>query len=189
MKKPEAIVVGCSAGGLEALKILLAGLDPRLPQPLVVCSHTGADTVELLCELLARVSTLPVVEAIERTPARGGVVHLAPSGYHLLVEDDGCFALSTDPRVSHSRPSIDVLFGAAADVWRQALIGVVLTGANTDGAKGLLQVRRQGGCAIVQCPADAMAKAMPQAALDIAGADYCVPLDAVAPLLNRLCCP
>ncbi|TAL85037.1 MAG: chemotaxis protein CheB [Rhodanobacter sp.] len=189
MKRPEAIVVGCSAGGLDALKILLAGLDPQLSQPVLVCCHSGADTVELLCELLARASTLPVVEAVERTPPRGGVVHVAPSGYHLLVEADGCFALSTDPRVSHARPSIDVLFGAAADVWRQALIGVVLTGANADGAQGLLQLRRNGGCAIVQSPADAVAKTMPQAALDIAGADHCVPLDAVAPLLNRLCCP
>lgn len=189
MKEPEAIVVGCSAGGLEALKILLAGLDPRLSQPLLVCCHSGADSVDLLCELLARVSTLPVVEAVERAPARGGVVHVAPSGYHLLVEADRCFALSADPRVSHSRPSIDVLFGAAADVWRRALIGVVLTGANSDGAQGLLQLRRNGGCAIVQSPADAMAKTMPQAALDIAGADYCLPLDAIALLLNRLCCP
>lgn len=189
MKRPAAIAIGCSAGGLDALRTILSNLDPRLPQPLLVCCHSGGSTVELLCELLARVSTLPVREAAERQLACGGIAHVAPSGYHLLVEENGYFALSVDPRVSHARPSIDVLFASAAEVWRDALVGVVLTGANADGADGLLQLRRQGGCAIVQSPADAFAAAMPQAALGTAGADYCVPLDAIAPLLNRLCCP
>ena len=189
MKRPSAIVVGCSAGGLDALKILLAGLDRQLSQPLLVCCHSGSETVDLLCELLARVSTLPVAEAIERHPVRGGIVHLAPAGYHLLIEGSGHFALSADPRVCHARPSIDVLFASAAEVWRDTLVGVVLTGANADGAEGLRQLRRHGGCAIVQTPESAVARTMPQAALDLAGADHCVSLDAIAPLLNQLCSP
>lgn len=189
MKRPAAIVIGCSAGGLDALKTLLGGLDHALPQTVLVCSHSGADTVELLCELLARACPLPVLEAAERHPVRPGAVQLAPAGYHLLVENDRRFALSVDPRVCHARPSIDVLFTSAAEVWREALIGVVLTGANADGADGLLRLRQLGGCAIVQSPASADAPAMPQAALDRAGADHCVELDAIAPLLNRLCLP
>ncbi|KRF00381.1 hypothetical protein ASG87_13385 [Frateuria sp. Soil773] len=189
MTAPQAVVVGCSAGGLDALKILLGGLDPALPQAVLVCCHSGSDSVELLCELLGRACPLPVFEALERQPVRGGAVQLAPSGYHLLVEADRHFALSVDPRVCHARPSIDVLFTSAAEVWRDALVGVVLTGANADGADGLRQLRRLGGCAVVQSPSDAEAPAMPQAALDRAGADHCVTLEAIAPLLNRLCLP
>ncbi len=189
MSRPTAIVIGCSAGGLDALKILLAGLNRQLSQPVLICCHSGSATVDLLRELLARVCTLPVAEARERAPVCGGTVYLAPAGYHLLVENSRHFALSADPRVCHARPSIDVMFASAAEVWRDGLLGVVLTGANADGAKGLLQLRRRGGCAIVQTPKSAMASAMPQAAIDLAGADHCVPLDAIAPLINQLCTP
>jgi two-component system chemotaxis response regulator CheB len=189
MTRPAAIVLGCSAGGPEALKVVLGGLDPRLPQAVLVCCHTGSETVELLCELLARASRLPVIEAAEREAVRGGTVQVAPAGYHLLVERDLHFTLSTDPRVNLVRPSIDVLFASAAAAWRNALVGVVLSGANADGADGLRELRRLGGCAIVQSPDDALASAMPQAALARAGADHCVPLDAIAPLLNQLCLP
>lgn len=182
-----AIVVGCSAGGVTALQTLLGGLDPRLAQALVVCCHRSADDSANLAGVLARSSPLPVVDAVEREPARGGVVHLAPPGYHLLMESDNRFALSVDPHVSHARPSIDVLFCSAAQAWRAGLVGVVLTGANTDGAEGLRLIRRYGGTAIVQSPASAQAPAMPQAALDLAGADHCVPLEAIPALLNRLC--
>jgi two-component system, chemotaxis family, protein-glutamate methylesterase/glutaminase len=187
MSSPEAIAIGCSAGGVDALKALVGGLDTRLKQPVLVCCHTGSDTVELLCEVLGRVSTLPVAEALERHPAQGGTVHLAPSGYHLLVEQDRHFALSIDPRVNYARPSIDVLFCSAAEVWHEKLIGVVLTGGNADGASGLQRIRELGGTAIVQSPSSAEMPTMPQAALDTAGADYCVDLSDIATLINRLC--
>lgn len=189
MSTPQAIVIGCSAGGLTALEKLFAGLNPALPQPIAVCCHTGSSTVDLLCELLGEHANLPVVEAREREPLKGGVIHVAPSGYHLLVETSHQFSLSVDARVSFARPSIDVLFDSAAEAYRDALIGVVLTGANGDGAEGLKQIRGYGGLAIVQDPTDAEVPTMPQAALDIAGADHCLPLAAIAPLLNRLCLP
>jgi two-component system chemotaxis response regulator CheB len=189
MAAPQAIVIGCSAGGLTALETLFSALLPNLEQAIVVCCHTGSSTVELMCELLAQHATLPVIEASERASLEAGVIQVAPSGYHLLVETSRRFALSVDERVSYARPSIDVLFESAAEAYREALIGVVLTGANSDGAEGLAWVRRNGGLAIVQDPADAEATAMPTAALEIAGADYCVPLAAIAPLLNRLCLP
>lgn len=187
MSKPVAIAIGCSAGGVDALKTVLGGLDAGLSQAIVACLHSRSDTVDMLCQVLGRISPLPVVEAVERKAVQTGVVHLAPSGYHLLVESDLHFALSIDPRVNHARPSIDVLFHSAAEVWRDGLIGVVLTGANADGAAGLRRIRQLGGLAVVQSPADAEAAAMPQAALEIAGADYCMPLSGIAPLLNRLC--
>jgi len=189
MATPQAIVIGCSAGGLTALESLFAGLDANLPQPIAVCCHTGSATVDLLCELLAKHATLPVEEARERAPMRGGVIHVAPSGYHLLVETSRRFALSVDQRVSFARPSIDVLFESAAEAWHDALIGVLLTGANSDGASGVQRIRQCGGIAVVQDPADAESPTMPTAALDLAGADFCLPLADIAPLLNRLCLP
>jgi two-component system chemotaxis response regulator CheB len=184
---PKAIVIGCSAGGLVALEHLLGGLLPGLPQPFLVCCHTGSSSVELMCELLARHAPMRVEEAREREVPAGGTVYVAPSGYHLLVESDGRFALSVDPRVSFARPSIDVLFASAAEAYGRGLAGVILTGANSDGAAGLAAVRDHGGLAIVQRPDDAESPAMPQAALDRAGADHCLPLAAIAPLLNRIC--
>ena len=187
MAAPEAIAIGCSAGGLTALEQLLAQLDPRLPQAVLVCCHTGSATVELMCELLARHTRLRVTEARERELPQAGTVHVAPSGYHLLLEHDRRFALSVDPRVSYARPSIDVLFDSAAEAYRDGLVGVVLTGANSDGAEGLAAIRAAGGIAIVQEPGDAEVPTMPQAALERAGADHCLPLLDIPPLLNRLC--
>jgi two-component system, chemotaxis family, protein-glutamate methylesterase/glutaminase len=187
MNRPDAIVIGCSAGGVDALKAVIGGLDGGMTQPVLVCCHTGSDTVELLCEVLERVAALPVIEAAERHPVQGRTVHLAPSGYHLLVELDQHFALSVDPRVNYARPSIDVMFCSAAEVWHEKLLGVVLTGGNADGAAGLQRIRELGGTAIVQSPSTAEMPVMPQAALDTAGADYCVDLSAIAPLINRLC--
>jgi two-component system chemotaxis response regulator CheB len=187
MSTPQAIAIGCSAGGVDALKAVIGSFDANLQQAVIVCCHTGSDTVELLCEVLQRVSRLPVVEAVERHPVQSGTVYLAPSGYHLLVEADRHFALSIDPRVHYARPSIDVMFYSAAEVWHEQLIGVVLTGGNADGASGLQRIRELGGTAIVQSPSSAEMPAMPQAALEIAGADHCVDLSDIAPLIHRLC--
>ncbi|QAU23622.1 chemotaxis protein CheB [Dyella sp. M7H15-1] len=187
MNMPQAIAIGCSAGGVDALKAIISGLDARLNLPILVCCHTGSDTVELLCEILDRASPLAVTEARERHPVQDGTVHLAPSGYHLLIEHDRHFALSIDPRVNYVRPSIDVMFCSAAEVWHEKLIGIVLTGGNADGASGLQRIRELGGTAIVQSPSSAEMPTMPQAALDTAGADYCVDLSDIAPLINRLC--
>jgi two-component system chemotaxis response regulator CheB len=182
----EMIAIGCSLGGLNALKLVLAALDPNLRQPVLVCCHT-AGSVDVLCKLLRSHSALPVVEAGERQPITGGIVHVAPGGYHLLVEKNRHFALSVDEPVCFSRPSIDVMFSSVADVYLSATIGVVLTGASRDGADGLARIRARGGLAIVQIPGSAEASAMPQAALDTAGADHCVALQEIAPLLNRFC--
>jgi two-component system chemotaxis response regulator CheB len=183
----EAIVVGCSTGGPGALALLLGALDHRLPASVIVCSHTASSNLHTLCDVLAQHSTLPVIEACEREPIRAGMIQVAPPDYHLLVDRGRRFALSVDEPVGFSRPSIDVLFGSAAEVYGAGLIAVILTGANADGAAGLACVRRAGGIAIVQQPDDATAPAMPRAALELAGADHCLALDEMAPLINRLC--
>ena len=184
---PQAVVAGCSAGGLKALHVLLSSLHAELPIPVIVVAHTGSEDIGTLCDLLSRNSKLPVVEAQERHLPRPGCVYLAPTGYHLYLEQDGRFALSIDAKVCHVRPSIDVLFESAADAFGPMLAGVVLTGANEDGAAGLKAIRARGGIGIVQDPQDAEVSAMPAAALAQAGADFCVPLHEIGPLINRLC--
>lgn len=185
-----AVVIGCSTGGLKALGIVLSGLRADLPVPVIVLCHRGQDDdSDLLAELLARQSPLPAHEAEERQPVTPGIVHLAPSGYHLLIEADRRFMLSTDIRVRFVRPSVDVLFASAADVYAESLLAVVLTGANDDGADGLVQVRRRGGYALVQDPNEAEAPQMPLAALARAGADEVLTLTAIARRINECCCP
>jgi two-component system chemotaxis response regulator CheB len=186
-QSPLAVVVGCSAGGLSALHQLLGGLSRPLPVPLVIVCHSGSEDMRMFCELLESRSGLPVQEAEERLLPEPGRVYVAPSGYHLLVERDGRFALSIDPRVAFSRPSIDVLFESAAAVWRERLVAVLLTGANSDGAQGSAQVRRNGGTLVVQDPKTAQVPMMPAAALELAGADHCLPLSDISSLLETLC--
>jgi two-component system chemotaxis response regulator CheB len=181
------LVVGCSAGGLSALHQLLGGLHAPLPVPMVVVCHSGSEDMRTFCELLQSRSGLPVQEAEERQLPAPGVVYVAPAGYHLLIERDGRFALSVDPRVAFSRPSIDVLFESAAEVWRDRVLALLLTGANADGAEGSLRVRQCGGTLIVQDPDTAQVPMMPAAARERAGADHCLSLSEISPLLETLC--
>jgi len=179
--------MGCSAGGLKALYTVLGGLDEKLPVPVIVVIHSGSDDVGMLCGLLSKISRLPVEEAVERRRLRPGCVFVAPTGYHLYIERDLRFALSVDDKVCFVRPSIDVLFESAADVFREHLVAVVMTGSNEDGAAGLKAARGRGAIAIVQDPEDAEVPAMPEAALKLAGADFCAPLTGIARLINELC--
>lgn len=161
---PSAIVIGASAGAVEALLALLPGLPADSP-PILVAVHVPPDRDNMLVPLLQARCALQIKEAEDKETARGGVVYFAPPDYHLLVEQTGDLALSSDEAVHYSRPSIDVLFESAADAWGPHLAGVILTGANDDGAAGLAAVARAGGLALVQDPTRAAAAAMPQAAL------------------------
>lgn len=183
-----AAVIGCSAGGLHALQVVIPDLRGDLPAPVIVVCHTAGD-IDTLCELIGRNAALPVREARERMRADPGAVHVASADYHLLVEPDLRFSLSVDPRVTYSRPSIDVLFESAACAYGPALVGVILTGGNHDGAAGLKRIRDAGGIGIVQRPDSAEVASMPAAALAFAGADHCVTLAEIGPLLNSLCMP
>lgn len=179
----DAVVVGCSAGGIEALREILRALPADFPVPVVVVAHHGADGDALLVEVLERDSALKVSTAEEKAPAVPGHVHLAPGGYHLLIEADGTFSLTVDPKVCSCRPAIDVLFETAADACGERLIGVLLTGANSDGSHGLLAIRRAGGLTVAQDPATAAVATMPQAAIDIGAAVHVVPLGGIAGFL------
>ena len=188
MRRYRIVLVGASYGGVEALQALLPGLSPGLPVPVCVVQHRSRDTDDGLCEFLRGHSRLPVVEPNDKDEVEAGRVYLAPRDYHLLVED-GRFALSVDAPVTYARPSIDVLFESAADVYGGDAVGVVLTGANRDGARGLARIKERGGLAVVQDPQEAESRAMPESALAAAKVDRVLKLREIAPLLNELCLP
>jgi two-component system, chemotaxis family, protein-glutamate methylesterase/glutaminase len=183
--KVGIVVIGASWGGLHALKSLLGGLPAGFGAPIAVAQHRQPGGEELLAGLLRARTALNVYEAEDKDELVPGCVRLAPAGYHLLV-DDRHLALSMDAAVRHSRPSIDVLFDSAARSYGPRAVGVVLTGANDDGARGLAALRRRGGYAIVQDPADAEVPQMPRAALQHAGADAVLALPAIPPALVAL---
>jgi two-component system chemotaxis response regulator CheB len=178
------IVLGTSLGGLRALSVLLAALPADFGLPLAVVQHRSNGNGGL-AEYLHGVSALGVCEVEDRQPIKPGQVYLAPADYHLLV-GDGQFALSTDAPVNHARPAIDVLFESAASAYGAEVAGVVLTGASEDGAAGLAAIRRGGGAAIVQDPAEAECAVMPRAALAAVPDARALPLAAIGPALATL---
>lgn len=180
------IVMGGSSGGYEALRTILSELPADFPVPIVVVSHVSADSGLLLPELLDHHCALTAREAEDKAPLAPARIQVAPPGYHLLVEADGTFSLSVDPKVRGVRPSIDVLFESAADAYGAGVIGVVLTGANDDGAQGLRAISDAGGIGIVQDPKEARAPEMPEAAIAAGGADHVLPLAAIPGLLLTL---
>ena len=182
----DAIVIGASAGGLDAISTLLQGLPDKYAPSLMVVIHLPADRPSLLVEIFQARCRLPVREALDKEHIEAGTVYVAPPGYHLLVEADRTLALSLDAPVAFSRPSIDVLFESAAAAYGESVLGIVLSGANNDGAAGLAAIRAAGGRAWVQEPADALSAAMPQAAIDTAGADLVVPVRDMAVRLAHL---
>jgi two-component system chemotaxis response regulator CheB len=159
----DLVMIGVSAGGLDAVCALLQGLPEDFGMTVVVVQHRSKDS-DALCEVLQDCTPLPIHEATDKAPAEPGKVYLAPPDYHLLL-DDGYFSLSTDPPEMYSRPSIDVAFESAADAYGARVVGVVLTGANRDGSRGLRRIVDRGGAALVQDPATAEVAVMPSAAL------------------------
>jgi two-component system chemotaxis response regulator CheB len=182
----EAIVIGASAGGVEALLNILGPLRVGFGLPIIVVLHLPAERRSHLAEVFARRVSLPVAEAMDKTPVQAGTLYFATPGYHLSVEQDRSFSLSLEDRVHHSRPAIDYLFESAADAYGPNLAAVLLTGANQDGAKGMSQVKRRGGLTIVQDPDDAQVATMPQAALDILQPDHILPIRGIGRLLVEL---
>ncbi|MGZ4780093.1 MAG: chemotaxis protein CheB, partial [Thermoanaerobaculia bacterium] len=158
------VVVGTSWGGLSALRALIAGLPAGFGLPIVVVQHRHKRSDGLLTSLLQDVTSLHVCEVEDKAPMVAGNLYIAPADYHLLVEQ-GFFSLTTDLPVRYSRPSIDVTFISAADAYAEQAVGVILTGANADGARGLQRIVDRGGLGLVQLPATAESPAMPAAAL------------------------
>ncbi|RKG85854.1 chemotaxis protein CheB [Corallococcus terminator] len=186
----DAIVVGASAGGVDALSLLLPAL-PRDFQPaLLIVLHLPRDRPSLLVEVFSARCDLPVHEACDKEPIQPGCVYFAPPDYHLLVDagvgghHGPCLALSQDAPVHFSRPAIDVLFESAAAVYGERLGGVILSGANADGASGLGAVRSRGGVTLVQTPATALVATMPAAALARGPVDFMLPLEQMPAVLR-----
>jgi two-component system, chemotaxis family, protein-glutamate methylesterase/glutaminase len=182
------VVIGASYGGLSALQILLPDLSPEFSLPVVIVQHRKKDGDDGLCEYLRKRCRLPLIEPNDKEKVEPGCVYLAPRDYHLLVEKS-IFALSTESPVAYARPSIDVLFESAADVYQQRLIGVILTGANRDGAQGLARIKSLGGLTVVQDPRSAESPTMPEAAISATPVDKILPLPGIASYLNELCHP
>jgi two-component system chemotaxis response regulator CheB len=180
------VVVGTSFGGLTALQTLLPALPKNFQAPVVIVQHRSREAGSGLCAFLQKNSSLPVREPEDKETIMSGHVYLAPRDYHLLIDGES-FALSIEAPVEYARPSIDVLFESAADAYLEKVIGVILTGANADGARGLARIKESGGMCIVEDPATAESRQMPEAALAATQADKILPLAKIAPLLVELC--
>ena len=187
IRNPQSaiIVIGASQGGLSALKILLATLPKDFPLPVVVALHRGKDSDNSLSEHLGKYTSLTVMETEDKEVIRPGHVYFAPGNYHLLVEGEH-FALSTEETVNYARPSIDVLFESAAHDYGKGVIGIILTGANADGAQGLAVIKKSGGVAIVQDPATAESPSMPEAAIAATAVDKVLPVEEIAQFLVEM---
>jgi two-component system chemotaxis response regulator CheB len=185
MPSRDLIVVGASAGGVEALQVLLRGLPADLPAAILIVTHTMPRGPYLLPEILSRVTSLPVVKPHEDTRIEPGKIYVAPPDHHLLVQESR-LRLSKGPKENRSRPAIDPLFRTAAAAYGPRVIAVVLTGMLDDGTAGASAVRERGGTVVVQDPADALYPSMPASALRYVGADYVSPLANIAALLGGL---
>ncbi|BAY78143.1 CheB methylesterase [Nostoc linckia NIES-25] len=182
----KIVVIGTSLGGLSALKIILQNLPADFPVPIAIVQHRHKESNNALRQLLQESISLPIREVEDKDEILPRHIYLAPADYHLLVEP-GHFALSTDEPVSYARPSIDVLFESAADVYGEEVIGIILTGANHDGMQGLKKVKARGGITIVQEPATAESCIMPEAAISSVAVDWILTLRDIADQMVKLC--
>ena len=185
MRTKHIVVIGASAGGIEALRELVRGLGESFPAAICIVLHTSPQAPGLLDSILSRAGKLPAKNARDREPLKPGRIYVAPPDFHLVVEP-GMVRVTKGPRENRFRPAIDPLFRSAAQVFGPAAIGVVLTGNLDDGTAGLWAIKQLGGTAIVQDPAEAMFPAMPQSALQNVRVDYALPLAEISSLLSRL---
>lgn len=182
----NACVIGTSAGGLEALKSILSKLENSLTCPIIIVQHLSPRYESYLPEILNQCSKIPVVEIEEKEDIQDHYIYVAPANYHVLIEKDFTFSLTTGKRVSYARPSIDILFETAADAYKENLLGLLLTGANHDGATGLKRIHDQGGYTLVQDPKSAYAKEMPESAIKLFRPNQILELDKIGYELNKI---
>jgi two-component system chemotaxis response regulator CheB len=182
----DGVAIGTSAGGVEALSVLLPALPSRLTAAVFVVLLLPRQRPSLLVDVFQPKCAVPVREAQDKDVVEPGTVYFAPPDYHLLVDRGPQLALSADDLVNYSRPSVDVLFESAADVYGERLLGIILTGASHDGARGLEAVRRAGGRTVVQQPETAQVPVMVESALQRGPVDFVLPLEEIAALLRSL---
>ena len=182
----EALVLGASAGGLRPIRDLLLALPPHFPLAVIVVQHMAERSDDGWILHLDHLAGIRVKEAEEKEPILPGRAYLAPGNYHLLIESDRTFSISLDERVTYARPSIDVLFGSAADAYGKALVGVVFSGGNADGAQGLKWIKERGGLTIVQDPTSAEVPSMPTAAIAASAPDHVLPPSGIIDLIMNI---
>ena len=180
------VVIGGSSGSLEALLVILPQLRSPFPLPIVIVVHRNNTPDNNLALVLSQKNHFIIKEADEKEWMQAGIIYLAPPDYHLLMEEDGSLSLDVSEKVNYSRPSIDVSFSSAAGVYKNKLIAVLLSGANADGAAGMVDVKNCGGINIIQDPADAQVPYMPEQALLQATIDHILPASEISDLLNKL---
>ncbi len=191
-RRPQArfdvVAIGASAGGVEALQVLVGGLPKDFAAALLIVQHLDPRHKSLLAFVIGRHSALPVRQAQHGEVISPGTVYIAPPDMHLLVAG-GCIELSRSNLVHYTRPSIDLLLESVAGAYGPRAIGVILTGTGVDGATGIRAVKGTGGTTIVQDPSDAAHRGMPQAAYATGCVDFTVPLEKIAPMLVHLTSP
>jgi len=186
MNKCDALIIGGSAGSLDVLLKVLPALSPDLSFPIVVVIHRKVGSDSLLPELLAGRTKLMVKEIDEKEPVKPGVIYIAPSDYHTLIEQDHTFSLDYSEKINYSRPAIDATFQTAAEVYKEKLVGLLLSGSNADGVNGLISVKAWGGITVIQDPQSAQVAYMPaQAAIQVK-IDYVLPIEDIADFINLL---
>jgi|SRR5665647_773274 len=181
----EAIVIGVSSGGMNAMKVIFSLLPKGFSIPVIIVQHVSAHSNNQWIKLLNDKSNLYIKEADEKEKIENGTIYIAPANYHLMIEKNKTFSLTIDERVNYARPSIDVLFESAAEVYKDKLIGVILTGSNADGTAGLKRIKEYGGLTIVQDPATAESNYMPASAIAAIKPDYILSLVDITDLLIK----
>ena len=185
----EAIVIGVSSGGMNALKFIFSALPAGFSIPIIIVQHVSARSDNEWIKLLNDKSNLTIKEADEKEKIEIGNVYIAPANYHLLIESDKTFSLTIDERVNFARPSIDVLFESAAEAYKNKLIGIVLTGSNNDGTKGIKRIKELGGMVVIQDPETSESSTMPASAIAAIQPDYILSLEKIVQLLIKLTQP
>jgi two-component system chemotaxis response regulator CheB len=183
----KAVVIGGSAGSFQGITRILAGLPEDFPLPVVLCLHRLKHVRNGFIEALSIKSIKPVVEPYDKESIKKGKVFLAPANYHLSIELGHTFGLSTEEMVNNSRPSIDITMETAAYVYKEKLIGILLSGANKDGAYGMKCIKDKGGLTVIQDPAECMIDTMPSAARSVTTIDYILDIKDISKFLNELC--
>ncbi len=185
-KEYNSVIIGTSAGGLSALSTILCKLPVDYPIPIVVVQHRAKDSKDLLEEVLQSKCKIKIKQADEKEKIQSGTVYIAPPDYHLLIENNRTFSLSSDEYVRFSRPSIDVLFESAAYVFKDKLIGIILSGSNNDGAVGINTIKKYGGLTIAQSPSEAQYPSMPMASIETNNIKHILTLSEICSFLLNL---
>ena len=182
----KAVIIGGSAGSFQVITRILSSLPQNFPLPVLLSLHRLKHIRSGFVEALSIKSAIPVVEPFDKDQIKPGKAYLAPANYHMFIELGNRFALSTEPPVNHSRPSIDLSFATAAQVYREKVIGIILSGANKDGAYGLKKISDYGGLTIVQDPLECQVKTMTESALKVTKVDHVFNTEQIIKFLQNI---